>query len=41
VRGESIPGRFQDLCVAAVNVKRLRGDYADPDHHRERPAGWE
>lgn len=32
---------FEGIRIAAMNVKRLRGDTADPDVFRERLARWE
>ncbi|UCE87809.1 MAG: hypothetical protein JSU66_08900, partial [Deltaproteobacteria bacterium] len=32
---------FQDIRIAAMNVKRLRGDNADPEAFRQRLARWE
>ena len=41
VERELDPGEFHNVRVAAVHVKRLRDDTADPTHYRERLAGWE
>jgi len=35
------PEEFRGVRVAAVNVKRLGADNADPAHYRERLTGWE
>jgi hypothetical protein len=34
-------GEFQGVRVAAVNVKRLGADNADPAQYRERLSAWE